>query len=120
MTRAGTDTAGTDTAGTDDDLAPAPVHPGTKTAHGGDFQVVQADRAEPLSKCVQDALTTYLHHMDGHRVVDLHRLVLEEVERPLFETVMRHAEGNLTLAAQMLGLTRSTLRKRLTHYGITR
>ena len=108
------------TAVTDDDLAPEPVHPGLATVPGGDFQVIQAGRADPLSKCVQDALATYLHNMDGHRVVDLHRLVIEEVERPLFETVVRHAGGNLTLAARMLGLTRSTLRKRLTHYSINR
>jgi Fis family transcriptional regulator len=56
--------------------------------------------------------------MDGHAVSDLYRLVIEEVERPLFETIVRHANGNLTQAARMLGLTRSTLRKRLTDYGL--
>jgi len=104
----------------DDDLIPVPLHPVTTAFQATDFTVVQADRADPLSKCVQDALMTYLHQMDGHEVRDLHRLVIEEVERPLFETVVRHAEGNLTQAARMLGLTRSTLRKRLTHFGITR
>lgn len=84
------------------------------------LQVVQADRADPLSKCVEDALEAYLCHMNGHRIVDLHRLVIEEVERPLFETVVRHADGNLSQAAKMLGLTRSTLRKRLKSYGIDR
>jgi Fis family transcriptional regulator len=58
--------------------------------------------------------------MDGHDVSELHRLVIEEVERPLFETVVRHADGNLSQAAKMLGLTRSTLRKRLKDYGIER
>jgi Fis family transcriptional regulator, factor for inversion stimulation protein len=84
------------------------------------LRVVQADRTDPLSKCVADALATYLRNMDGHDVANLHRLVIEEVERPLFETVVRHAEGNLSLAAKMLGLTRSTLRKRLAEYGIER
>jgi Fis family transcriptional regulator, factor for inversion stimulation protein len=84
------------------------------------FRVVQADRSDPLSKCVEEALATYLHNMDGHRIVDLHRLVMEEVERPLLQTVVRHAEGNLSQAAKMLGLTRSTLRKRLADYGIER
>jgi Fis family transcriptional regulator len=56
--------------------------------------------------------------MDGHAVSDLYRLVIVEVERPLFETIVRHANGNLTQAARMLGLTRSTLRKRLTEYGL--
>lgn len=85
-----------------------------------DLHVARSEQADPLSKCVAEALTTYLRQMDGHRVTDLHRLVIEEVERPLFETVVRHTEGNLTLAARMLGLTRSTLRKRLAHYRIGR
>ncbi len=84
------------------------------------LQVVQADRGDPLSKCVEDALRIYLRTTDGHEVGDLHRLVIREVERPLFETVMRHVEGNLSNAARILGLTRNTLRKRLTDYGIDR
>ena len=108
------------TAFQDNDLNPAPVQGVATAPHAGDLSVVQADHADPLSKCVEDALATYLHHMDGHPISDLHRLVIEEVERPLFETVMRYTDGNLTLAARMLGLTRSTLRKRLVHFGIER
>ncbi len=84
------------------------------------LQVVQADRREPLGKCVEEALRAYLKTTDGHEVSDLHRLVIEEVERPLFATVLRHVEGNLSHAAKILGLTRSTLRKRLADYGIDR
>jgi len=96
------------TAIKDDESAPAAHH----------LQVMQADGTDPLAKCVADALETYLRKMDGHAVSDLYRLVIEEVERPLFETIVRHANGNLTQAARMLGLTRSTLRKRLTDYGL--
>jgi Fis family transcriptional regulator len=84
------------------------------------LQVVQANRREPLSKCVEDALGVYHKTTNGHEVSDLHQLVIEEVERPLFATVMRHVDGNLSQAAKMLGLTRSTLRKRLADYGIDR
>jgi Fis family transcriptional regulator len=98
------------------DWEPAPASHTTTPA----LQVVQADRREPLSKCVEDALGVYLRTTDGHEVSDLHRLVIEEVERPLFATVLRHVEGNLSHAAKILGLTRSTLRKRLADYGIVR
>lgn len=84
------------------------------------LHVVQADRADPLSKCVEDALRIYLRTTDGHEVTDLHRLVMREVERPMFETVLRHVDGNLSNAARILGLTRNTLRKRLSDYGIDR
>lgn len=82
--------------------------------------VVDADRSAPLSECVQEALGFYLENMAGHEVTNLYGMVIEEVERPLFETVLRHAGGNLSLAAKMLGLTRATLRKRLRSYGIGR
>ena len=84
------------------------------------LQVVEAGRTDPLSKCVQDALRFYLENMAGHDVVNLYALVLEEVERPMFETVLDHTNGNLSHAAKMLGLTRATLRKRLAAYGIER
>jgi Fis family transcriptional regulator, factor for inversion stimulation protein len=80
--------------------------------------VVRADRGEPLSECVRTAMRQYLHGLGGHEVNDLHRLVIEEVERPLFQTVLEHTRGNQTLAARLLGISRSTLRKRLADYHI--
>jgi len=43
-------------------------------------------------------------------------LVLGEVEPPLFETVMDYAQGNQSRAAEILGINRATLRKKLKHY----
>jgi Fis family transcriptional regulator len=51
-------------------------------------------------------------------VSNLYDLVLAEVERPLLETVMRHTHGNQTHAAALLGMSRSTLRKKLAQYDI--
>jgi len=88
--------------------------------HQVHLEVVQSDRRDPLSKCVEDAVRAYLRTTDGHEVTDLHRLVLAEIERPLLATVLHHVEGNLSRAAKILGLTRSTLRKRLQDYEIDR
>lgn len=108
-----------------DDLVIPPREPGpadvpSSLSQPATLQVVQADRREPLGKCVEEALRVYLKTTGGHEVSDLHRLVIEEVERPLFATVLRHVDGNLSHAAKILGLTRSTLRKRLADYGIDR
>ena len=102
------------------DPVPSPSSQTSSSAPQIPLQVVQADHPEPLSQCVEDALRAYLRTTDGHDVSGLHRFVIEEVERPLFSTVLRHVEGNLSQAAKMLGLTRSTLRKRLADYGIDR
>jgi Fis family transcriptional regulator len=85
-----------------------------------ELRVVEADGTAPLSKCVEDALQFYLKNMEGHEITNLHRLVMEEVERPLLETVMQHVSGNLSQASKILGMTRSTLRKRLLTHQIDR
>lgn len=80
--------------------------------------VVQPNRSEPLRECVRGALRYYLSNMGGHDVSGLYRMVLDEVERPMIQTVLEHTNGNQSQAAQMLGISRSTLRKKLKdHHG---
>jgi Fis family transcriptional regulator len=40
-------------------------------------------------------------------------MVLKSVERPMLEVVMKQAEDNQTVAAEMLGISRGTLRRML-------
>ena len=75
-------------------------------------------RNQPLSDCVRHALENYFAHLDGHPATDLYRMVMHEVEQPLLATVMEQAGGNQTRAAEMLGMNRGTLRKKLKQYGI--
>ena len=74
--------------------------------------------AIPLNGCVRQALEQYFADLDGHAPGNLYPLLLSEVERPLLETVMQHTRGNQTHAAQILGLNRGTLRKKLKQYGL--
>jgi Fis family transcriptional regulator len=82
--------------------------------------VLQANRTEPLSECVRNALRFYLGHLDGYEINDLHEMVIAEVERPLLETVLDYTQGNQTQAARLLGMSRSTLRKKMANYGVRR
>jgi Fis family transcriptional regulator len=75
--------------------------------------VPQPNHTEPLRNCVRSALRFYLTNMGGHDVTGLYRMVLDEVERPMIETVLEHTNGNQSQAAQILGISRSTLRKKL-------
>ena len=84
----------------------------------GAFAVPKQQKHEPLSDCVRTALDNYFDHLDGHGSQDLYRMVIEEVERPLFTCVMQHLGGNQTRAAELLGISRSTLRKKLALYDI--
>jgi Fis family transcriptional regulator len=82
------------------------------------FTVLRKDHTELLSECVRNALRYYLYHLGDYEVDDLHHMVIREVERPMIETVLEHTGGNQTRTAAMLGVSRSTLRKKMAHYGI--
>lgn len=75
-------------------------------------------RKQPIRRSVTSAIELYLDDMSGHEVTDLYHVVLSEVEPALLDVVMNHVEGNQTEAAEMLGVSRGTLRKKLKLYGL--
>lgn len=72
----------------------------------------------PISDHIRAALETYFNKLDGHRPTNLYDMVINEVERPLLETVLRQTRGNQTRASEMLGINRGTLRKKLRQHGL--
>lgn len=75
-------------------------------------------RKQPLRTSVQAALELYFKQLDGHLPNNLYRLVVEEVEQPLLESIMAHCRGNQSKASIILGINRSTLRKKLKLHGL--
>jgi Fis family transcriptional regulator len=75
-------------------------------------------RKQPIRRSVQSAIELYLNDLNGHQVNDLYDMVLGEVEPALLNVVMHHVDGNQSHAAEMLGITRVTLRKKLKLYGL--
>lgn len=73
----------------------------------------------PLRSHAEEALHTYFQNLNGHRPGQLYDLVMREVEEPLFKAVLDYAEGNQSRAADILGINRGTLRKKLKNYGIS-
>ncbi|HET7499427.1 MAG TPA: sigma 54-interacting transcriptional regulator [Kofleriaceae bacterium] len=67
---------------------------------------------------VKSKLAGLLARIDGYPVHDLYDKVLARVERPLFDLVLAHTGGNQLKAAEILGLNRNTLRKKLADHGI--
>lgn len=78
---------------------------------------VESTRA-PLRQCVREALDAYFASLGEDDPHDLFRLVMHEVEAPMLEAVLAHTRGNQSRAAQMLGINRGTLRKKLRLYGL--
>ena len=82
------------------------------------LQLVKESNEQPLRECVISALEAYFSQLSGHPPTNVYRLVLEEMEQPLLQTVLKYAGGNQTRAAEILGLNRGTLRKKLKQYGL--
>ncbi len=82
------------------------------------LKVRAEDNDKPLRRCVESALANYFAHLNGHAPGDLHQMVMAEVEGPLLAAVMDYTEGNQTKAAQVLGINRGTLRKKLREFGL--
>lgn len=73
----------------------------------------------PLSDYVEFSLDHYFESLqDSTPPTDLYRLILEQVEKPLFARVLQYNQHNQSRAAAMLGLNRGTLRKKLRYYGL--
>ena len=72
----------------------------------------------PLREVVEQHMHHYFSTLDGQPAAMLYDLVIREVERGLFKTVLTYCAGNHSKAAQWLGMARGTLRKRLAEYGL--
>jgi Fis family transcriptional regulator, factor for inversion stimulation protein len=71
----------------------------------------------PLSEYVAKALQHYLANLEGGMPANLYQMVLEQVEMPLLQHVMQYVSHNQRKAAQVLGISRITLHKKLKQYG---
>ncbi len=75
-------------------------------------------KAKPLNEYIRRSLKQYFDDLNGTDPVNLHNELTQELEKILFEFVMKRTDGNRSQAAQILGISRSTLRKKLTQYDI--
>ncbi|HEY7575295.1 MAG TPA: Fis family transcriptional regulator [Thermoanaerobaculia bacterium] len=71
-----------------------------------------------ISETVRKSLERYFKDLDGEKPRSIYDMVLKNVEKPMLETVLDKAEGNQTIAAEMLGINRNTLRKKMQQHKI--
>lgn len=78
-----------------------------------------ADEPVTLSGLVERYLASHFAgHGEGAPPPGLYDRVIAEVERPLFQLTLAATRGNQVRAAEILGLNRNTLRKRITELGV--
>jgi len=78
----------------------------------------ESAQEQSLRNSVESTMENYFRHLDGQSVTDVYDMVLQEVEAPLLEIVMKNTRQNQTKAAELLGLNRGTLRKKLKRYSL--
>ena len=71
-----------------------------------------------LSIETEKAIKKYLNSLNGYNPANIYQLVLGEIEKPMLKTILEFSEGNQSNAADILGISRGTLRKKLKHYNI--
>jgi Fis family transcriptional regulator, factor for inversion stimulation protein len=73
-----------------------------------------------IEECVRDSLESYFKDLRGVEPHGMYEMIIKVVERPLFEVVMRQAEGNQSKAAEWLGINRNTLRRKLVDHKLSK
>lgn len=78
---------------------------------------IKLQNGENLSQLVSQLVKQYLQSVKQKNIdLNLYELVLEEIEAPLFRTVMEMTRYNQSRASRVLGVSRGTLRTKLKHY----
>lgn len=72
-----------------------------------------------IADCVRRNLNRYFRDLDGETPHAIYDMVLASVEKPMLEVVLKQAAGNQTIAADMLGISRSTLRRKLAEHHLS-
>lgn len=102
--------------------APPPVRPAASAAPAATTAVNGASRrpstGETIQQCVLRSLQQYFADLDGAKPHALHEMVMTAVERPLLQFALERCAGNQSAAAELLGINRNTLRKRLIAHGL--
>ena len=67
----------------------------------------------------RESVRIYLESLNGHSTNHLYDLVIEETEKGMILEVLKWCKGNRSKAADILGITRTTLRNKMRKLKIT-
>ncbi len=72
-----------------------------------------------MASYVRKALKAYFKDLDGEEPCSgMYDMVIQCAEKPLIEMVLEYAGGNQTRTAELLGINRNTLRKKMRLHGL--
>ena len=90
-----------------------------ETSASADPAAASAARKESLASAAERHIRSYFAAHEGRLPArGLHTRIMREVERPLIQTTLEATRGNQLKAAELLGLNRNTLRKKIKELAI--
>lgn len=73
---------------------------------------------ESLANHVEQAVRQYFKMLADAEPTNLYDLMLSQLEKPLLSVVLEQTRGNQSKTAEILGLNRGTLRKKIKAYDL--
>lgn len=75
-----------------------------------------ANQSPSLAEATHQLIKNYLETINKNEVINLHQMVLEQIEPPLLKAVIEKCKFNQSRAAHILGISRGTCRSLLIKY----
>lgn len=82
------------------------------------MNTLESQATSTLQEAAKKILKNYFAKIGTEQPVDFYNIVLEEVERPLLEVLIKNTRYNQVKMAKMLSISRGTLRAKLKQYGL--
>ncbi|MDR3087996.1 MAG: Fis family transcriptional regulator [Azoarcus sp.] len=71
-----------------------------------------------INEAVVRTLEQYFQDLDGEKPCAIYDMVIKCIEKPMLQFVLDRASGNQSAAAQLLGINRNTLHRKLTDHNL--
>ena len=73
---------------------------------------------DSLAGSVEATMRQYFDDLNGQMPQNLYSFFISEVEKPFLKIVLEQTNGNQSRAAEILGINRNTLRKKIKSYDL--
>ena len=103
---------------TEKSLALQKINQAINDEYGLDPRTPITDTQQSRRLSVATSMDRYFQSLGGQSTTNLYDLVMTEVETPLLIAVLEYTKNNQSKAAEILGLNRGTLRKKLKQYDL--
>ena len=103
---------------TEKSLALQKINQAINDEYGLDPRTPITDTQQSLRLSVATSMDRYFQSLGGQSATNLYDLVMTDVETPLLIAVLEYTKNNQSKAADILGLNRGTLRKKLKQHDL--